>query len=348
MKIKINASVMGATGYAGEELMRLLCSHPNVKINSAVSKSFGGKQMSDVYGSYLKNDIALDADYSKINKNNTDVVFLGLPHGESIKITPLFIERGIKVIDLSGDFRYADTKIYEDWYGIEHTQKELNKKAVYGLPEFYKDEIKTADFVANPGCYTTTSILALAPLLKDALIDAEGVIIDAKSGVTGAGRKESLAYSFCETDENFKAYSVPKHRHTSEIEEQLSIISGKKITLLFTPQLLPVKRGIFASIYAKISKENIENAVKDSYASAYNSAVFTHVLPKGKLPELKFVTGSNNCIIGYEISERTNQIIIFSCTDNLIKGAAGQAIQNMNIMFDLKEDTGLSKIGRYL
>lgn len=348
MKFKIRASVIGATGYAGEELMRLLCSHPNVEIAFAVSKSFSGKQMSEIYGTYHPIDITLNADYLNIDKNNTDVVFLGLPHGESIKIAPLFIERGIKVIDLSGDFRYSDTHIYEEWYGIEHTQKELNKKAVYGLPEFFKNEIKTADFVANPGCYTTTSILALAPLLKDGLINPDGIIIDAKSGVTGAGRKESLAYSFCETDENFKAYSVPKHRHTSEIEEQLFNISGKAITLLFTPQLLPVKRGIFASVYARISEKNIENAVKESYEAAYGDAVFTHVLPKGKLPELKFAVGSNNCIIGYEISDRTNQIIIFSCTDNLIKGAAGQAVQNMNIMFDLKEDAGLPKIGWYL
>lgn len=348
MQEKIKVCIIGATGYAGEELVRLLCAHPYAEITAAVSKSFGDKNISDIYGNYQLKDIKLTSDYAHIDKSICDIVFLCLPHGESLKIAPIFLERGLKVIDLSGDFRYLNTSVYEEWYGIEHTQSELNAEAVYGLPEFYKEKIKNARFVANPGCYTTTSILALAPLVKDDLIKAKGIVIDAKSGVSGAGRKESLAYSFCETDENFKAYSVPKHRHTSEIEEQISYISGKSINLLFIPQLIPVKRGIFASIYAVINEDLKIEDIEKSYANAYSNAVFTKVLPRGKLPELKYVVGSNNCLIGYEISKRTNQLIVFSCTDNLIKGAAGQAIQNMNIMFGLNEDSGLSKIGIYL
>ena len=252
------------------------------------------------------------------------------------------------MIDLSGDFRYDDTDIYEQWYSLPHTAKEENKQAVYGLSEYYKKEIENTSFTSNPGCYTTTSILALAPLLKNGLIKPNGIVIDAKSGVTGAGRKESLTFSYCETADNFKAYSVVNHRHTSEIEEQLSKLSGNDIKLLFTPHLLPVKRGILATIYAELTDDANEASVAQSYLDAYGDKPFTHVLPKGKLPELKYVVGSNNCMIGYEFSPRTGRIVVVSCTDNLIKGAAGQAIQNFNIMNGLAETTGLPQVAWYL
>ncbi len=338
----IKVSVIGATGYVGAELMRLLSAHPEVEIVSAVSKNFAGKSMSGVYGNFLPEDIALEQSAA-----DCDLAFLCLPHGQSIKAAPGLIERGARVIDLSGDFRYSDTKIYEQWYGLPHDEAELNKKAVYGLPEYNREATRAAGMVANPGCYTTTSILALAPLLRAGLIKPNGIVIDAKSGVSGAGRKESLGFSYCETADNFKAYSVVNHRHTSEIEEQLSLISGEEIMLLFTPHLLPVKRGILATIYAELSPGATAEQISAAY-EIYKSEPFAHVLSAGRLPELKQVVGSNNCMMGFEISERMGRIVIVSCTDNLLKGAAGQAVQNFNIMNGFDEKTGLSDIAWYL
>ncbi len=339
----IKVSVVGATGYVGAELMRLLSAHSEVSVVSAVSKNFAGKSMSGVYGNFTPEDFSLDE-----NAADCDFAFLCLPHGQSIKAAPAFIERGAKVIDLSGDFRYSDTKIYEEWYGLPHGETELNAKAVYGLPEYNREKTRAADMVANPGCYTTTSILALAPLLEAGLIKPKGIVIDAKSGVSGAGRKESLGFSYCETADNFKAYSVANHRHTSEIEEQLSLISGGEINLLFTPHLLPVKRGILATIYAELADGASAEKISAAYEGAYSAEPFAHSLPAGKLPELKQVVGSNNCFIGFELSERTGRLIIVSCTDNLLKGAAGQAVQNFNIMNGFDEKTGLSDIAWYL
>ncbi|MEA4854118.1 MAG: N-acetyl-gamma-glutamyl-phosphate reductase [Christensenella sp.] len=345
----IHVSVIGATGYVGAELLRLLEQHPCVVINKAISKSFAGQNVSEIYSNFIPMDpITLESLEIEKIAAVSDYAFLCLPHGQSLQVAPQLLKAGIRVIDLSGDFRYNDTAIYEQWYSIAHTAKKENEQAVYGLPEFFKEKITTADFTANPGCYTTTSILALAPLLREGLINAEGIIIDAKSGVTGAGRKEKLAFSYCETADNFKAYSVVMHRHTSEIEEQLSAISGKDITLLFTPHLLPVKRGILATIYADLSPGASAEAISAAYAACYQNKPFTHVLPKGKLPELKYVVGSNHCMIGFDLSERTGKIIIVSCTDNLLKGAAGQALQNFNIMNGLAETTGLPQVAWYL
>lgn len=345
----INVSIIGATGYVGAELIRLLKQHPNVNITVAVSKSFAGKTLGDIYANFIPaKTLALrDLDLDVIAAHS-DYAFLCLPHGQSLSVAPQLLSAGLKVIDLSGDFRYDDTDIYEKWYGLPHTAKEENARAVYGLSEYYKNEIAKTNFTANPGCYTTTSILALAPLLKNGLVKTDGIVIDAKSGVTGAGRKESLAFSYCETADNFKAYSAVNHRHTSEIEEQLSKLSGNQIKLLFTPHLLPVKRGILATSYAELSEGADEASVAQAYADAYGGKPFTHVLPCGKLPELKYVVGSNNCMIGYDFSPRTGRIIVVSCTDNLIKGAAGQAIQNFNIMNGLDETTGLPQVAWYL
>lgn len=343
----VNVSVIGATGYVGAELLRLLSAHPDVHINKAVSKSFAGKEMKDIYANFIPNQsVGLTGEES--GPDAGDFVFLCLPHGQSLKAAPALLASGHKVIDLSGDFRYDDTDIYEKWYGIPHTAKQENASAVYGLPEFFGDDVKRASFTANPGCYTTTSILALAPLLAEGVIRENGIVIDAKSGVTGAGRKEKLAFSYCETADNFKAYSVPLHRHTSEIEEQLSKLSGKDICLLFTPHLLPVKRGILATIYAELAEGVTAEQISKVYESYYADAPFTHVLPHGKLPELKYVVGSNNCMIGFELSERTGRIIIVSCTDNLIKGAAGQAVQNFNLMNGFDETLGLPRTAWYL
>ena len=343
----INVSIIGATGYVGAELMRLLSAHPGVKINQAVSKSFAGKKLHDIYANFIP---AKDIDLAEDDKNfaEADFVFLCLPHGQSLAMAPGLLKSGHKVIDLSGDFRYDDTGIYEKWYGITHSAKKENSEAVYGLPEFFRDEVKATSFTSNPGGYTTTSILALAPLLKNGLVSEKGIIIDAKSGVTGAGRKEKLAFSFCETADNFKAYSVPMHRHTSEIEEQLAKLSGKDIRLLFTPHLLPVKRGILATIYADLNYGVTAEMLEKAYQDCYENEPFTHVLPHGQLPEVKYVVGSNNCMIGFEVSERTGKIIIVSCTDNLLKGAAGQAVQNFNLMNGFDEALGLPATAWYL
>ncbi len=344
----VNVGVIGATGYVGAELLRLLAAHPHVNLTCAVSKSFAGKRLSEVYPNFRRQgDLILSGTASSVSQE-CDVAFLCLPHGQSLKMAPSLLADGVKVIDLSGDFRYRDTGVYEEWYGIAHTAKQENAQAVYGLPEYFKQQIAAARMLANPGCYTTTSILALAPLLKNGLIKKEGIVIDAKSGVTGAGRKESLAYAYCETDGNFKAYSVIAHRHTSEIEEQLSVLSGQEITLLFTPHLLPVKRGILATVYADLAKGVTGEAIFAAYTEAYQNAAFTCALPQGTLPELKQVVGSNNCMIGFDISPRTGKIVIVSCTDNLLKGAAGQAVQNFNIMHGWAEDTGLSHVAWYL
>lgn len=345
----IDVSVIGATGYVGEELIRLLSAHPRINLKYAVSKSFSGKEMADVYPNFLPSkplpltDLNID-----LIANDSDVVFFCLPHGQALSFVPEFLGKEVRIIDLSGDFRYSNPDTYEAWYGVTHTAKQLLEHAIYGLPEYFSEKIASASLVANPGCYTTTSILALSPLLKEGLIDAGGIVIDAKSGVSGAGRKESLAFSYCETADNFKAYSAVNHRHTSEIEEQLSAISGEDITLLFTPHLLPVKRGILASIYAHIRPGTTGRMIEEAYASAYESAPFTHVLQKGRLPELKHVVGSNNCVIGYDISERTGRIVVVACIDNLIKGAAGQAIQNFNIMHGFEETLSIATPAWYL
>ncbi|HBU12921.1 MAG TPA: N-acetyl-gamma-glutamyl-phosphate reductase [Clostridiales bacterium] len=344
----INVSVIGATGYVGAELLRLLAAHGGVSVKYAVSKNFAGKDMADVYANFKTiRPLPLSAgDVGQIAAAS-DVVFLCLPHGQSMKMAPQFLDAGVRVIDLSGDFRYDDPAVYEEWYGMAHTEKEVNSAAVYGLPEFFYDKIKGAKLLANPGCYTTTSILALAPLLMGGLIESEGIVIDAKSGVSGAGRKESLAFSYCETTDNFKAYSAVRHRHTSEIEEQLGKLSGGDVTLLFTPHLLPVKRGILATCYARLAPGVSAGDIAKAY-EIYDDKPFTHALPAGELPELKQVVGSNNCVIGFDISARTGRCVAVSCTDNLIKGAAGQAIQNFNIMNGFSETHGLPRVAWYL
>ncbi|MEZ4357875.1 MAG: N-acetyl-gamma-glutamyl-phosphate reductase [Eubacteriales bacterium] len=338
----IKASIIGATGYAGLELTRILSLHPEVKIVGAVSRMAAGKHLSEVYPSFKGKDLVL---LSELNdSDDSDVVFTALPHGVSMNIVPSLIAKGKKVIDLSADFRYDDADTYKKWY-LEHKCKDLLEDAVYGLCEINKDKIRTAKLIGNPGCYTTCSILPLYPLLKEGLISTDNIIIDAKSGTSGAGRKESLGFSFCEVNENFKAYSVAVHRHTSEIEEKLSWAANKNIALSFTPHLLPVKRGILATIYANI--ENISRKdVLDAY-KMYSSEPFINVYENG-LPELKHVNGSNNVNIGFVIDERLNRLVIVSCIDNLIKGAAGQAVQNMNLMYGLDETTGLSPVAWYL
>ncbi len=342
----VKVSVVGATGYAGAELMRLLAAHKETQIVHAASKSYAGQQLSAVYPSFAGSNIMLDDIDLKKFSQDSDIVFTCLPHGASAEAASVLLGGGARVIDLSGDFRYTDANVYEAWYKMPHGAKQLLFQSVYGMPEIYRDKIAAAKLIGNPGCYTTCSILALYPLLKMGLIDANGIIIDAKSGVSGAGRSEKLDNAFCEVDESVKAYSVATHRHTSEIEQELSFAAGEPVVLSFTPHLVPIKRGIIATIYAAPKAGVTEADIKDAYAM-YNGEPFVNVLD-GALPEIKHVNGSNNLNIGFVLDKRAGRLVIVSCLDNLIKGAAGQAVQNMNIMCGFDEAEGLSKTGWYL
>lgn len=344
----IKAAVLGATGYAGIELVRLLSNHPEVSIEFLGSQSFDGKKISDVYQNF---EGILDKDCSAIDMDEVqkcDVAFCALPHGASKTVIPELVERGLKVIDLSGDFRYDDVKVYEKWYGEEHSSPELSNEAVYGLCELHRDKVSGARLVANPGCYTTCSILGAAPLMASKLGDTKNIIIDAKSGVTGAGRTTSLPFQFCECTENTKAYKVATHRHTSEIEQELSKLAGEELMVSFTPHLVPLKRGILSTIYINLKKKMTTKEVVDLYKEYYKDEFFVRVKDEGSLPETKFVAGSNFVDIGVVVDERLNRAVIVSSIDNIVKGAAGQAVQNMNILFGLDEKTGLKNAGFYL
>ncbi|MEE1224922.1 MAG: N-acetyl-gamma-glutamyl-phosphate reductase [Clostridia bacterium] len=344
----IKAAVLGATGYAGIELVRLLTNHPEVSIEVLGSQSFSGQKISDVYPN-LKGILDKECESVDIDKvAECDVAFTALPHGASKDVIPSIIEKGVKVIDLSGDFRYDDIKVYEKWYGQEHSSPELLKESVYGMPELYRDKIKGARLIGNPGCYTTCSILGAYPLLKSGIGNSENIIIDAKSGVTGAGRGLSQQVHFCECTENMKAYKVATHRHTSEIEQELSHAAGCEVMVSFTPHLIPLKRGIVSTIYINLNKKCTTEELVNMYKEFYKDEYFVRVKNVGELPESKHVAGSNFIDIGIVVDERLNRAVVVSSLDNIVKGAAGQALQNMNILFGFDEKTALSGAGFYL
>ena len=345
----IKVSIVGATGYVGLELVRLLSRHPQVELVYLSSQSYEGQDIAELYpslkGTLSHKLVALDVEKFA---EDSDVVFTSLPHGASDVVIPALYEAGVKVIDMSGDFRYDDVKVYEKWYGTTHSRPDLLDVSVYGLPERHRDAIKAAGLVGNPGCYTTCSILAAAPLLDAGLVEHKNIIIDAKSGVTGAGAKPSQTSHFCEVDESMKAYNVAKHRHTSEIEQELSKAAGDDILVSFTPHLAPIKRGILATVYLNLKDGVTAADVAAAYEKAYADEPFVTVMEAGKLPEIKHVVGSNRCAIGFVVDERLQRVVVCSVIDNLIKGAAGQAIQNMNLMFGLPETEGLPMAGMYL
>ena len=345
----IKVGVFGATGYAGVELIRLLSTHKHVELKMVSSQTFAGKPLSDVYKNLkgIVDMVCTEADVDAAAKT-CDVVFTALPHGASKAVIPALVERGVKGIDLSGDFRYKDVAVYEKWYGEKHTAPELLQKSVYGLPELHREEIKKTALVGNPGCYTTCSILGLAPLAKAKMIDFDSIIIDAKSGVSGGGRSTSLGFSYSETDESMKAYKVATHRHTSEIEQEIGLLAGKEVALSFTPHLVPLKRGIFATIYANLNTKTETEDLIQLYRDFYKDEHFVRIHDAGTLPELKYVQGSNFVDIGVVSDTRLGRVIIVSCLDNLIKGAAGQAVQNMNILFGIDETEGLMMPPYYL
>lgn len=345
--MNINASIIGANGYTGLELINILLNHDNVTLKYLVSRSNAGKKVIEVYPSLIARiDLTFTNPTIEEIAQVSDVVFLALPHGKSASFAGKLNDLGVKVIDLSADFRYNNINTYQKIYGVNHPRIELNSLAIYGLCEIYREQIRNASIVANPGCYTTCAILPLYPLLKNKIISTQNIIIDAKSGISGAGRKPSLDYIYTETAENFKAYALTTHRHTSEIEEQLSVACGNNVELSFAPHLLPIKRGILSTIYTDII--DIEADIHSIYKEFYNQEPFIHILPEATLPEIKNVAGSNNIHIGFIKDSRLNKLIIVSCLDNLIKGASGQAVQNMNIMYGIKEDKGLNFTARYI
>ncbi len=344
----IKAAVLGATGYAGIELVRLLSNHPEVEIEILGSQSFEGKKISEVYQNFAH---ILEKECEKPDLDRVkacDVAFTALPHGASKEVIPRLLEQGVKVIDLSGDYRYDDPAVYEEWYNQPHSSPELLAESVYGLCELHRDKIKDARLIGNPGCYTTCSILGAAPLLAKGMAETKNIIVDAKSGVTGAGRGLGLPYHFCECTENSKAYKIATHRHTSEIEQELSNISGEKIMLSFTPHLIPQKRGILSTIYINLKNPATTEEITELYKEYYKDEFFVRVKDAGELPETKHVAGSNFVDIGVCVDKRLNRAVVVSTLDNIVKGAAGQAVQNMNIMFGLDEKTGLKNAGFYL
>jgi N-acetyl-gamma-glutamyl-phosphate reductase len=343
---KIRIAIFGASGYSGAELLRYLVRHPRAQIVALSAESSVGKAVADLYPALRGLDLPIfektDADSLK---GKADLVFLALPHTESMKIAPSLVAAGLKVIDLSGDFRLADAGLYPEWYKVEHLAAGYLGQAVYGLSEIHTDLIRKASLVANPGCYTTTSILALYPLLKAGWLKTSSIIIDAKSGVTGAGRKLTQSNAFSEVDGNFSTYKVGGvHQHTPEIEQELSAAAGKKVMVTFTPHLLPINRGILATSYGDLAKPAEVKDLLKCLADFYQGKPFIRVLPEGVLPVLRDVNGTNLFEVGVKIDARTNRAIIVSATDNLGKGAAGQAVQNMNLMFGFDEIAGLDVI----
>jgi len=339
----IKVGIIGATGYAGSELVRLLSSHSQAQIITMTSQSYKGKRYSEVFENYRHFDyICEEEDIIKMSRN-CDVIFLALPHGVASKKITYDVLENTKIIDLGADFRIQDVDVYEKWY-TTHYSKDILKEAVYGLCEINRDKIKGKRIVGNPGCYTTCSILSLYPIVKENIIDVESIIIDAKSGATGAGRSLSLSNHYCELNESIKAYKISNHRHTPEIEEQLSYAAGKKVILNFTPHLVPMDRGILCTSYAKLNNKYSYADIKEIYKKYYENEYFIRITNEGIFPETRWVKGSNFCDIGFAIDERTNRIIVISAIDNLVKGAAGQAIQSMNILFDLDEKTGIDYV----
>lgn len=341
---KVKVSIVGATGYTGAELVRILSRHPGVELVRLTTQSYAGQRMWEVYPHLYS---FCDQTGEKLDLPATvadsDVIFIALPHGHSAPVVAEAVQSGKKVIDLGADFRLKDRRTYEAWYKTEHTAEALLQEAVYGLPELYREEIAGARLVANPGCYPTGAVLGLAPLLKNGLIDPDTIIIDAKSGVSGAGRALSLGTHFCEVNENFKAYGVASHRHTPEIEQELSRLAGRRVTVSFTPHLLPVTRGILSTIYARLTQPSVTcGELLECFRSFYAGQAFVRVLPEGFLPQIKWVAGTNTCDTGLALDKRTGRVIVVTAIDNLVKGASGQAVQNMNLMCGFPEDTALA------
>jgi len=342
--MKTRVGVIGATGYTGVELLRLLLLHPKVEVTVLTSQKYAGVEIGQVFPSLTKylqlkcEELSVD----QISKK-TDFIFTAVPHKTAMETVPLFYGQGKRVVDLSADFRFKDPALYERWYQ-KHSCPELLPESVYGLPELHREEIKNAKIVGNPGCYPTGALIGLIPLLKIGMMSYENIIIDSKSGVSGAGRDVVLGSLFCEVNEGVKAYNIFKHRHLPEIEQELSQLVRKKITVTFIPHLIPMDRGILTTLYVNFSKEVKTEDVLNAFQESYKKEPFVRIYPRGKVPNTKDVRGSNYCDIGVEVNEADGRAVIITAIDNLVKGASGEAVQNMNIMLGYPETMGLDVV----
>jgi N-acetyl-gamma-glutamyl-phosphate reductase len=363
MNSKIRIGIVGASGYSGEELVRLLLAHPNAELVCVTSRQSAGQPLAQVFPRFANHPVARSLKFTEPTIENifgatpatgsspnwaVDVVFLALPHGVAAEFASPLLDKGVRVIDLSADFRLKDAEVYKEFYGHEHPAPGLLKLSVYGLPEIYREKIRKSRFVASPGCYPTSILLPTIPLLRAGLIAPAGIIADSLSGVSGAGRKAENDYLFVECNESVRAYSVPKHRHLSEIEQELSIAAKTRVEINFTPHLIPINRGILTTLYLKPTRETtgqnaaaFDAAVRDCYAKGYASEPFVRLLEGKQLPDTKNVQQTNGIEIGWRVDARTGRLIVLSAIDNLTKGAAGQAVQAMNLMFGCDETAGL-------
>jgi N-acetyl-gamma-glutamyl-phosphate reductase len=340
----VNAAVIGGTGYAGVELVRILLGHPHAELTMITSRQYAGRPFSDIYPAMAGIvNLSCQAFSEEAVSEAAEVIFAALPHKTSMEIVPGLIDRGKRVIDLSADFRFKDPALYEAWYQ-PHQAKDLLKTAVYGLPEIYLDDIQKASLVGNPGCYPTSVLLPLLPLIKAPFIDTDSIVADSKSGTSGAGRSVSLATHFCEVNEGFKAYKVAEHRHNPEMDEVLSLFSGRTIHMTFTPHLVPMTRGMLTTTYVGLKEDVSTQDVASYLDSFYVDKPFVRICPRGRFPNTMYVTGTNYCDIGFQVAERTKRLVLISAIDNLVKGASGQAVQNMNIMLGLPETAGLDQV----
>lgn len=341
----IRVFICGGSGYTGCELLRILSNHPHVVVTGVTSEKSAGKSVVELFPNLRPYSKLI---YEPLQVENiidkAEVFFMALPHAKSQAAVHDIFSKGKTVIDLSADYRLRDVKVYEGWYGVPHRYRSTLKKAVYGLPEIYGKQIAAARLVANPGCYPTGAILGMYPALKNKLVDTNTIIIDSTSGISGAGRTSDIRFSHCEVHEGFKAYAVTTHRHTPEIEQELSVIAKRDIKVNFTPHLAPFDRGILTTIYARLKKDISTGKILDIYKKSYSGEAFTSVLNTGTFPDVKNVRGTNLCEIGLAVNKRTKTLIIVTAVDNLTKGASGQAVQNMNIMLGFDESTALDAV----
>ena len=340
----IRVGIIGASGYTGAELVRLLVNHPQVELTLATSRQYASKPLSLVFPHLTGRTELICEDPTGLDPaGRADLFFTAVPHQTAMAVVPDLLASGAKVIDLSADFRLHEQKVYEKWYQV-HSAPQLLAEAVYGLPELHRADIAKARLVANPGCYPTSVLLGLAPLLKAGAIDPESLIIDAKSGTSGAGRAAAQGTLYCEVTDGFKAYKVAEHRHTPEIEQELGLLCGRSLAVSFTPHLVPMSRGMLSTIYAKLSQELNQADLDRIVADFYRDEPFVRVLPTGQLPATQYVRGSNFCDLALRLDSRTGRVIVLSAIDNLVKGAAGQAVQNLNLMCGFPEELGLQVV----
>lgn len=342
--IKKNVSIVGVTGYTGMELVRILSTHPGFKIAAVTSRSSAGLALQEVYPHLQGTHCGLlpvTVPEPDLVARDSELVFLAVPHSKAMNLSSSFIRLGLKVVDLSADFRLSDEKVYAHWYGLEHSQTQLLRKAVYGIPEIYGSEIAQSSITANPGCYPTSVILALYPALKNKLVKPQGIIIDSKSGTSGAGREARTSTLFCEVADSFRAYNLGRHRHTPEMEQELSKACGEDVVISFSPHLAPMSRGILSTCYA-LMDQNISCAeIRRIYEDFYRDHHWVRIMSQGVLPETRWVRGTMFCDLGIVLDERTGRLIVVSCIDNLCRGASGQAVANANIMCGFDPTAGL-------